>query len=217
MQIKNKLFPGAWAWYSVQMKLARGYHPPMWKMVLSAVTEISVMLSIWDGIVVKIRGETNARQIYQLCVPSIYVVNKRTNIVVQSRGKNAKTSTIQKHVVAIQAVRSHRTKTWSFLDFFIHLNILLDYNMSYIIPYQVVSGLIRRPSEGCPEKTTGCYAPGCPATCYCEDHCSWQRCYLSHPPLACLDDIDGYWFRKKKSDPWVAKFHGNSNFIHLDV
>ena len=87
--------------------------------------------------------------------------------------------------------------------------------MPCIIPYQAVPGLIPRPSEGCPEKTTGCYAPGCPATCYCEDHCSWQRCYLSHPPMDCLDDIDGYWFRKKKSDPWVAKFHGNSNFIYI--
>ena len=91
------------------MKLAHGYHPPMWKMVLSAVMETSVMLSIWDGIVVKIRGEINARQIFQLCVPSIHVANKKTNIVVQSRGNNAKMSTIQKHVVVIQAVRYHRT------------------------------------------------------------------------------------------------------------
>ena len=25
--------------------------------------------------------------------------------------------------------------------------------------------------------------------------------------MECLDDIDGYWFRKQKRVPWVAKFH----------
>ena len=92
------------------MKLAHGYHPPIKRMSLSAVTEAYVMLSIWDGTVVKIRGETNARKIYQLCVPLKHVVSIRTNIVAQSQGRNAKTSTAQEHAVAIQPVRYHKTK-----------------------------------------------------------------------------------------------------------
>ena len=83
--------------------------------------------------------------------------------------------------------------------------------------YKVVPGLIPRPPEGCPENTIGCYAPGCPTTCYCEDHCSWQQCSLSDPPMACFDDIDGTWFRKNDGDPWVAKFNGNQNYAHTYI
>ena len=74
------------------------------------------------------------------------------------------------------------------------------------VSYQVFAGLIPRPSEGCPEKTIGCDAPGCPTTCFCEDHCSWERCSLTDPPMECLDDMNGEWKRGKNA--WVAKFRG---------
>ena len=83
------------------------------------------------------------------------------------------------------------------------------HNHFWLMQFQVIPGLIPRPSEGCPEKTVGCYAPGCPNTCYCEDHCSWQRCSLFNPPVECFDDINGTWFRKYKGDHWVANFRGN--------
>ena len=107
------------------MKHARGYHPPMWKMVLSAATATFVMLKIWDGIVVKIRGEINVLQMFQSCATLRYVVSIRTNIVVQSQGRNAKTYSAQQHAVAIQPVRYNRTITKQSLDFSSHLNIFL--------------------------------------------------------------------------------------------
>ena len=85
---------------------------------------------------------------------------------------------------------------------------MVIYNLLRIIFCQVVPGLIQRPSEGCPEKTTGCYALGCPATCYCEDHCSWESCNLNTHPEECFDGVNGIWFRNDEGYPWVGYFHG---------
>ena len=74
-----------------------------------------------------------------------------------------------------------------------------------------VSGLIPRPSDGCPEGTIGFNAPGCPNTCYCEDHCSWEKCSLVNAPTDCFHRTNGAWSRKSSRDVWVAKFHGTPN------
>ena len=64
-------------------------------------------------------------------------------------------------------------------------------------------------------------ATGCPVgtfnslyTCFCEDHCSWETCRLSHPPQNCLSKIIGeaVWAWDSGSDAWVAQgtFQGYS-------
>ena len=99
----------------------------------------------------------------------------------------------------------------------INLHSLVVYLHFLSFFYQVVPGLLARPSEGCPETTSGCNAIGCPATCYCEDHCSWERCLLTDPPTDCFEDDNGAW--EKEGNVWVAKFRGNyvEVSIHLYI
>ena len=61
-----------------------------------------------------------------------------------------------------------------------------------------------RPSDGCPKGTTGCYTFGCPNTCYCEDHCSWEKCFLATPPERCLSGTDGAWYWMFDEMYWTA-------------
>ena len=45
------------------------------------------------------------------------------------------------------------------------------------------------------------------STCYCEDHCSWDSCKLFHPPLHCLEHMNGdaVWGWDTKKEVWVAQ------------
>ena len=61
-------------------------------------------------------------------------------------------------------------------------------------------------SDGCPENTRGCEEFSCPRTCYCEDHCSWERCTLSEPPQKCLHGTNAEW--KWELRRWSAKYIG---------
>ena len=56
-------------------------------------------------------------------------------------------------------------------------------------------GTISRPSRGCPENTSGCNEFGCPNTCFCEDHCRWDRCALYEGPEDCLRGTNSSWQR----------------------
>lgn len=67
---------------------------------------------------------------------------------------------------------------------------------------------MNRPPDGCPEDTSGCNSPGCPNTCYCEDHCSWDKCILLSPPDECLHGTDSEWFKDTELNYWVAKIKG---------
>ena len=66
-----------------------------------------------------------------------------------------------------------------------------------------------RPSHVCPKGTTGCNDFGCPDTCYCEDHCSWERCLLDIPPTECLIPWNRTWMWNNRHMYWYAKFPGN--------
>ena len=71
-----------------------------------------------------------------------------------------------------------------------------------------VQGRISRPSDGCPEGTDGCDSQGCPNTCFCADHCSWEKCYLYEPPPDCLAGIQGAWVKESSEDFWTATTRG---------
>ena len=86
-------------------------------------------------------------------------------------------------------------------------------NILNIIFMKVIPGVLPRPSDGCPRGTVGCDDPGCPNTCFCEDHCSWEKCSLFNPPQDCFHKINGKWSRKSSRDVWVAKFHGIPSYV----
>ena len=72
--------------------------------------------------------------------------------------------------------------------------------------------------EGCPQNTKGCNEFGCPNTCYCSDHCSWERCKISPPPLSCLYRTGSAW--QWSSRWWTAKKIGKKlvvTFNHMKI
>ena len=69
------------------------------------------------------------------------------------------------------------------------------------------------PPSGCPGQTMGCRNRGCPNTCYCEDHCSWEKCVIDKPK-DCLADINSIWVWDSKNMYWTAQFDGRDKF-HL--
>ena len=69
--------------------------------------------------------------------------------------------------------------------------------------FAVFTGLISQQATGCPENTYGCNSFGCPNTCYCQDHCSWDTCVLTEGPKNCLKDTNGAWHWN--SNYWEAK------------
>ena len=60
----------------------------------------------------------------------------------------------------------------------------------------------------CPEYTDGCYGFGCPNTCFCEEHCSWGKCWLEEPPNDCIENLGGVWIRNPTESYWTAEFKG---------
>ena len=63
------------------------------------------------------------------------------------------------------------------------------------------------PATGCPNGTLGCSDGNCPATCFCEDHCSWEKCTLSAPRENCLHGNNATW--QWNSRWWSAKYVRN--------
>ena len=60
----------------------------------------------------------------------------------------------------------------------------------------------KRPVKGCPSGTFNGLD-----TCFCEDHCSWEACWLIDPPSNCLSRIDGemVWAWNDIKNAWVAQ------------
>ena len=58
------------------------------------------------------------------------------------------------------------------------------------------------PPGGCPQGTFDSLN-----TCYCEDHCSWETCWLINPPLNCLSNIanESVWAWNAQKNVWVAQ------------
>ena len=42
-------------------------------------------------------------------------------------------------------------------------------------------------------------------TCSCEDHCSWDSCFLHHPPEECLSGTGSKWYWDSRMGAWVAQ------------
>ena len=64
------------------------------------------------------------------------------------------------------------------------------------------------PKDGCPGKSIGCTDGNCPLTCFCEDHCSWEKCSLEEAPKDCLDGSNSKWVWDPKKLHWVAQLVG---------
>lgn len=70
------------------------------------------------------------------------------------------------------------------------------------------------PVIGCPKEAVHCQMPKalekfmCPATCYCEDHCSFERCKLDVPPKGCLNGLplEPTWSWDSRQNYWVAQY-----------
>ena len=72
-----------------------------------------------------------------------------------------------------------------------------------------------------PPITLNMYTNGCPdnledyyyerkdgtkvASCYCEDHCRWDKCFLSKAPNHCLVSVNGTWSLAPDQKYWVAQ------------
>ena len=69
--------------------------------------------------------------------------------------------------------------------------------------------------EGCPFGTIKCDGVGCPNTCYCEDHCSWEKCLLEVPPEECLLGTKGAWIWNTNKMHWTAELADNDSTIQI--
>ena len=91
------------------------------------------------------------------------------------------------------------------LYMYVQYNFFLTFCANHNHAYSIVEHPnVPTPSpEGCPQNTKGCTEFGCPNTCYCADHCSWEKCKISPPPLSCLHRTDSAW--QWNSGWWTAK------------
>ena len=82
--------------------------------------------------------------------------------------------------------------------------------------------MVSRPLHGCPLGTYGCLDEKCPDTCFCEEHCSWEKCKLEDPPKNCLINAKRKWHLDFQKPHWETILAGifcrenlnnNSSFI----
>ena len=64
------------------------------------------------------------------------------------------------------------------------------------------------PATGCPNGTLSCSGGHCTVTCFCEDHCSWEKCALDEKPDHCLLDQYAMWVWDPRYNYWVAQYKG---------
>ena len=74
--------------------------------------------------------------------------------------------------------------------------------------FRILSKIDSNPYKECPKYTVGCYGLGCPNTCFCEEHCSWEKCRLEEPPKDCLEKLGGVWVKHYVENYWIAEFTG---------
>ena len=81
--------------------------------------------------------------------------------------------------------------------------------ISFVIKESMINEALipKRPEDGCPPGTFDS-----PNTCYCEDHCSWESCWLLDPPQNCLSNVanESVWAWNTKTDVWVVQ----SNYLN---
>ena len=110
--------------------------------------------------------------------------------------------------------------------YFIHLPsfIICFNNIRAIFTKDYQFNVPQRPNEGCPENTID-YHANCSTSavssceklekCFCEDHCSWDKCYLLEPPQRCLSGSkeESEWFWDSGNNYWVAQRNRPSNHL----
>ena len=67
-----------------------------------------------------------------------------------------------------------------------------------------------KPKQGCPFGTYGCTGKTCynTKTCFCEQHCSWEKCRLLEAPDDCLAGMNSKWRWDSRKLHWVAQTKG---------
>ena len=61
------------------------------------------------------------------------------------------------------------------------------------------------PRDGCYEGTFEHYWKDIVITCFCEDHCAWERCHLIEPPEKCVIGTQNDWWWDDKQGYWTAQ------------
>ena len=82
------------------------------------------------------------------------------------------------------------------------------------IPIDGSEGILKSISE-CPKGTIECKEVGCSNTCYCEDHCSWEKCFLEVPPSQCLLGTSGGWKLNTRKMYWTAEVTGALMYFYF--
>ena len=85
-----------------------------------------------------------------------------------------------------------------------------------VIPIDGSEGILKSISE-CPKGTIECKEVGCSNTCYCEDHCSWEKCFLEVPPSQCLLGTSGGWKLNTRKMYWTAELSGALMHVVFNV
>ena len=73
------------------------------------------------------------------------------------------------------------------------------------------------PKGKCPDKMTAFYFKKYNGkrvfSCFCEDHCRWDKCFLSLPPPKCIADINSKWLWDPDENYWVARVLKGTDYI----
>ena len=77
----------------------------------------------------------------------------------------------------------------------------------------------KRPKYGCPKNDYGCTGNDCshPEKCFCEEHCSWDKCRLFKYPTNCLKNVRSGWIWDSVQNFWVAQVGEGKITNSLDV
>ena len=64
--------------------------------------------------------------------------------------------------------------------------------------------------SSCPLNTYGCQGSTCynDRNCFCEPHCSWEKCRLFEKPEDCLNGVNSEWIWNSTHNFWVAQLKG---------
>ena len=80
-------------------------------------------------------------------------------------------------------------------------------NLEHVNGISYLSLIPKCPKSGCPSGSYGCTGDDCnyPETCFCEEHCGWERCRLFEKPEECLTKAQSSWIWDLKQNLWVAQ------------
>ena len=96
-----------------------------------------------------------------------------------------------------------------YLLYLIYVKISIIYHCVSLAPYSGNVELIPRVNaDGCIGNTL--YKKGF-GSCSCEDHCGWDLCRLTLPPMECIEGTFSEWQWDDKKLAWVAQIKTGKN------